>query len=150
MTKIESTPFGESAPGFQTKGSIIKNTYGRYLEEFKEGDIFVHPRAFTIDRSFAQEFATVFMEANPLFLSAPYAVAHGFKDLLISPLQVFNIALSLGVQNNSEKAVANLGYYNVQFLKPVYPGDTLTSRTKILKVDDKGTDKPNYHWIRFS
>ncbi len=148
MTKIESTPFGESAPGFQTKGSIIKNTYGRYLEEFNEGDIFVHPRAFTIDRSFAQEFATVFMEANPLFLSAPYAVAHGFKDLLISPLQVFNIALSLGVQNNSEKAVANLGYYNVQFLKPVHPGDTLTSRTKILKVDDKGTDKPGIVHVR--
>ncbi len=148
MTNIESSPFGESAPGFQTKGSLIKKTYGRYLEEFKEAEIFVHPRAFTIDRSFAQEFATVFMEANPLFLSAPYAVAHGFKDLLISPLQVFNIALSLGVQNNSEKAVANLGYYNVQFLKPVHPGDTLTSRTKILKVEDKGADKPGIVHVR--
>jgi len=144
MLRIESVPFGELAPQYQTTGEIIKNTYGRYLEEFKEGEIFVHPRAFTIDRTFAQEFATVFMEANPLFLSAPYAQAHGFRDMLISPLMVFNIALSIGVQNNSEKAVANLGYYNVQFLSPVYAGDTLTSRTKILKVEDKGTDKP---WI---
>lgn len=148
MAKFESTPFIESAPGFTKKGNIIKNTYGRYLEEFKEGDIYVHPRAFTIDRSFAQEFATVFMESNPLFLSEPFAKAHGFQDMLISPLQIFNIALSLGVQNNSEKAVANLGYYNVQFLKPVYPGDTLTSRTKILKVEDKGEDKPGIVHVR--
>lgn len=148
MTKLESGPFAESAPGFNKKGNLIKNTYGRYLEEFKEGDIYVHPRAFTIDRSFAQEFATVFMESNPLFLSEPYARAHGFSDMLVSPLQIFNIALSLGVQNNSEKAVANLGYYNVQFLRPVYPGDTLTSRTKILKVDDKGEDKPGIVHVR--
>ncbi|MDX1957566.1 MAG: MaoC family dehydratase [Leptospiraceae bacterium] len=148
MLRIESLPFSEQAPKNQTVGEIVKNTYGRYLEEFKEGEIFVHPRAFTIDRTFAQEFATVFMEANPLFLSAPFAQAHGFRDMLVSPLMIFNIALSIGVQNNSEKAVANLGYYNVQFLSPVYPGDTLTSRTKILKVEDKGVDKPGIVHVR--
>jgi 2-methylfumaryl-CoA hydratase len=148
MLRIETTLFPELAPTNQMKGEVIKNTYGRYLEEFKEGEIFIHPRAFTIDRTFAQEFATVFMEANPLFLSAPYAHAHGFKDILVSPLMVFNIALSIGVQNNSEKALANLGYYNVQFLSPVYAGDTLTSRTKVLKVDDKGTEKPGIVHVR--
>lgn len=128
MKFVESPIFKEIAPATPADTSkAVRNTYGRYLEEFKEGDIYVHPRAFTIDRSFAQEFATVFMEANPLFLSSPFAQAHGFKDMLVSSLQVFNVALSLGVQNNSEKAVANLGYYNVQFLQPVYPGDTLSS-----------------------
>jgi 2-methylfumaryl-CoA hydratase len=148
MTSIESSPFKELAPDAKLQSQLKNNIYGRYLEEFTLGDIYVHPRAFTIDRSFAQEFATVFMESNPLFLSAPYAQAHGFSDLLVSPLQVFNIALSLGVQNNSEKAVANLGYYNVQFLKPVYPGDTLTSRTKILNIEDKGSDKPGIVHVR--
>lgn len=148
MAKIDSTPFAELAPGNEVKAGVIKNTYGRYLDEFSEGDVLVHPRAFTIDRSFAQEFATVFMEANPLFLSAPYAQSHGFRDLLVSPLMVFNLALSMGVQNDSEKAVANLGYYNVQFLKPVYPGDTLSSRTKVLKIEDKGKDKPGIVHVR--
>lgn len=148
MKRIESLPFAEAAPSFKEKSEVIRKSYGRYLEEFKEGEIFLHPRAFTIDRSFAQEFSTVFMEANPLFLSAPYAQAHGFRDMLVNPLQVFNVALSLGVQNNSEKAVANLGYYNVQFLAPVYPGDTLSSRTKVLKVEDKGADKPGIVHVR--
>jgi 2-methylfumaryl-CoA hydratase len=149
MIQIESSPFKELSPTLEMETfTLKKNTYGRYLTEFKEGDIFVHPRAFTIDRAFAQEFATTFMDANPLFLSAPYSQAHGFQDMLVSPLLVFNIALSLGVQNNSEKAVANLGYYNVQFLKPVYPGDTLSSRTKVLKVEDKGEDKPGIVHVR--
>ncbi|MCB1189407.1 MAG: MaoC family dehydratase N-terminal domain-containing protein [Leptospiraceae bacterium] len=149
MPQINSVPFKEMAPGISADlGNIKKQTYGRYLEQFKPGEIFVHPRAFTIDRDFAQEFATVFMDANPLFLSAPYSQAHGFKDLLVSPLMVFNIALSLGVQNNSEKAVANLGYYNVQFLMPVYPGDTLTSRSKVLNVNEKGSDKPGIVHVR--
>ncbi|MEM7180233.1 MAG: MaoC family dehydratase [Spirochaetota bacterium] len=144
MGKIESSPFKELAPGSSElkAKNTVQNHYGRYLEEFKQGEIFVHPRAITVDRSFAQEFATTFMDANPLFLSAPYAEAHGFRDMLVSPMLVFNIALSLGVQNNSEKAVANLGYYNVQFLLPVYPGDTLTSTTKIIDIADKGTEKP--------
>ncbi|MCB1156234.1 MAG: MaoC family dehydratase N-terminal domain-containing protein [Leptospiraceae bacterium] len=149
MKKIEFNPFAELAPNTASENfEVKKNTYGRYLDEFKVGEIFVHPRAFTVDRSFAQEFATTFMDANPLFLSAPYAQAHGFKDMLVSPMLVFNLALSLGVQNNSEKAVANLGYYNVQFLKPVYPGDTLSSRTKVLDIADKGKDKPGIAHVR--
>ncbi|RHX80192.1 MaoC family dehydratase [Leptospira yasudae] len=149
MTKVPNKPFAELAPSTAvSKDQVKRNIYGRYLEEFTEGEIFEHPREITIDRAFAQEFATTFMDANPLFLSAAYAQAHGFQDMLVSSLQVFNIALSLGVQNDSEKALANLGYYNVQFLKPVYPGDTLSAKTKILKVDDKGPDKPGIVSVR--
>ncbi|MCB1304067.1 MAG: MaoC family dehydratase N-terminal domain-containing protein [Leptospiraceae bacterium] len=123
-------------------GNRFQKEYGRYLQDFNQGDVFIHPRAFTVDRSFAQEYATVFHDACPLFLSAPYAQAHGFSDLLVHPLQVFNIVLSLGVQNNSEKAIANLGYYNVQFLRPVYPGDTITARSRVLDRKERGEGKP--------
>lgn len=143
MAKFSLSQFAEKAPGLPadvTRASVKE--FGRTLDDFVDGDIFLHPRAFTVDRAFAQEFATVFHESSPLFLSAPYAQAHGFQDMLVHPLQVFNIILSLGVQNNSEKAIANLGYYNVQFLKPVYPGDTLTGRTKVLSKKARGEGKP--------
>ncbi len=149
MKQFESNPFKELAPSTKiSTDDIVRNTYGRYIEEYKEGDVYIHPRATTIDFGFAHEFATSFMDANPLFLSKTYAQAHGFKDMLVSPMMVFNIALSLGVQNDSEKAMANLGYYDVQFLMPVYPGDTLTASTKVLKIDDKGADKPGIVHVR--
>jgi 2-methylfumaryl-CoA hydratase len=122
--------------------------YGRVLEDFVEGEVFCHPRGITIDRAFAVEFATNFMEANPLYLNAEYAKEHGFKDLAVSPLMVMNIALSLGVQNDSEKAIANLGYYDVHFLKVVTPGDTLRALTKVLKRQEKGEGKPGIVTIR--
>jgi len=122
--------------------------YGRVLEDFVEGEVFCHPRGLTIDRAFAVEFATNFMETNPLYLNAEFAKAHGFKDLAVSPLMVMNVALSLGVQNDSEKAIANLGYYDVHFLKVVTPGDTLRALTKVLKRQEKGEGKPGIVTIR--
>jgi 2-methylfumaryl-CoA hydratase len=88
------------------------------------------------------------MQANPLYLNVEYAKAHGFPDLPASPQMVFNVVLSLGVQNDSEKAIANLGYYNVQFLRPVYPGDTLRAFTKVMDRKERGADKPGIVLIR--
>ncbi len=129
-------------PAIVNNETIVRHEYGRLLGDFEEGQIFYHPRGFTIGRSFAQEFASTFHEANPLFLSTAYAKQHGFQDMLVSPLMVFNLSLSLGVEDNSEKALANLGYYNVHFLQPVYPNDTLRARTKVLSVRNRGEGNP--------
>jgi 2-methylfumaryl-CoA hydratase len=93
-------------------------------------------------------FARTFMQTNPLYLNTDFAKAHGFADLPASPQMVFNVTLSLGVQNDSEKAIANLGYYAVQFLQPVYPGDTLRAFTQVLERKDRGADKPGIVRIR--
>ncbi|MEM8561439.1 MAG: MaoC family dehydratase [Pseudomonadota bacterium] len=122
--------------------------YGRYLDELQPGQVFEHPRGFSFERSNMLSFARTFMQTNPLYLNVQYAQAMGFRDLLASPQMVFNITLSLGVQNDSEKAIANLGYYQVEFLRPVYPGDTLRAFTKVLERKDRGPDKPGITRIR--
>ena len=122
--------------------------YGRYLDELEPGQVFEHPRGYTFDRSNMLDFARTFMQTNPLYLNLQYATAQGFRNLLASPQMVFNVTLSLGVQNDSEKAIANLGYYQVQFLQPVYPGDTLRAFTKVLERKDRGPDKPGIARIR--
>lgn len=148
MKSVKIPLITEKAPGVAYQAGSIQKEYGRFLEDFNEGDIFLHPRGFTVDRTFAQEYATVFHDACPLFLSEPYARAHGFDDLLVHPMMVFNLALSLGVQNNSEKAIANLGYYNVEFKRPVYPGDTITARSKVLERRERGAGKPGIVHVR--
>ncbi len=131
--QIPYPKFSELGPSLNANLEHVKYPqYGRVLEDFKPGEVFCHPRGITVYPAFALEFATTFMEANPLYTNIEYAKAHGFRDMVVSPLLVMNLALSMGVQNDSEKAIANLGYYNVCFLKPVYPGDTLRSLTKVL------------------
>ncbi|MDH3992137.1 MAG: MaoC family dehydratase [Gammaproteobacteria bacterium] len=122
--------------------------YGRYLDELDPGQVFEHPRGFTFATTNMLDFARTYMQTNPLYLNAQYARAHGFSDLPASPQMVFNVTLSLGVQNDSEKAIANLGYYQVQFLRPVYAGDTLRAFTKVLERKDRGADKPGIARIR--
>jgi len=122
--------------------------YGRYLDELDPGQVFEHPRGYTFDTANMLDFARTYLQANPLYLNTPYARAHGFTDLPASPQMVFNVTLSLGVQNDSEKAIANLGYYQVQFIRAVYPGDTLRAFTKVLERKDRGPDKPGITRIR--
>lgn len=151
MTKHIPIPkFEELAPQapLPTLPAAVKTPqYGRVLEDFVEGEVFWHPRGLTITEAFIIDFSTTFMEANPLYLNAEYAKAHGYPNLVASPLLVMNVALSLGVQNDSEKAMANLGYYNMHFLRPVYPGDTLRAATKVLARKMKD-DKPGIVTIR--
>jgi 2-methylfumaryl-CoA hydratase len=127
---------------------VRKPQYGRYLDEFVPGQVFVHPRGFTFCRAAMLDFARTFLQANPLYLNLEYAKAHGFPDLPASPQLVFNVVLSLGVQNDSEKAMANLGYYDVQFLRSVYSGDTLRGFTMVEDRKERGGDKPGIATIR--
>jgi len=122
--------------------------YGRYLEEFVPGQVFVHPRGFTFQPSQIEAFSRAYMQCNPLYLNREFAKAHGFADVVASPQMVFNVVLSLGVQNDSEKAMANLGYYDAQFLRPVQAGDTLRALTKVIDRKDRGAGKPGIVTIR--
>lgn len=122
--------------------------YGRYLEEFVPGQVFVHPRGFTFLPAQMEAFARTYMQCNPLYINAEYAGSHGFAGLVASPQMVFNVVLSLGVQNDSEKAMANLGYYDAQYFRPVYAQDTLRSLTKVMDRKDRGAGKPGIVTIR--
>ncbi|NQX88855.1 MAG: MaoC family dehydratase [Halioglobus sp.] len=122
--------------------------YGRYLDELVPGQVFEHPRGFTFTTTNMLDFARTFMQTNPLYLNCQYAREVGFPNLPASPQMVFNVTLSLGVQNDSEKAVANLGYYNVEFLRAVYDGDTIRAYTKILDRKDRGSEKPGIALLR--
>jgi len=116
--------------------------YGHYVEDFIPGTVFVHPRGITVTAGQMLAYATTFMEANPLYLNEVYAKAMGHPALPAAPHFVMNLALSLGVQNDSEKAIANLGYYDVRFLRPVYAGDTLKGMSRVVDRKDRGVGKP--------
>ncbi len=127
---------------------VHRPQYGRYLEEYVPGQIFVHPRGYTFSRAAMDVFARTFMQCNPLYINSEFAKTTGFPSTPASPQMVFNIVLSLGVQNDSEKVIANLGYYNARFLRPVYEGDTVTAMTLVTDRKERGKDKPGIVTIR--
>lgn len=139
---VEVGPYEPRATELVEIAAVIEREYGHYLEDFTPGRVFRHPRGVTLERGLMLAYAKTFMEANPLYLNEPFAKAQGFEGLPAAPHLVMNLALSLGVQNDSEKAIANLGYWDVRFLRPVYAGDTLTGMTRVVDRKDRGLDKP--------
>jgi 2-methylfumaryl-CoA hydratase len=148
--EFEPGPQAEKAPNapLYLPDGVRAPSYGRYLEDFASGAVFVHPRGMTLAQGLCQDFATTFMECNPLYLNAEYARACGYETAPASPLLVLATVLSLGVQNDSEKAIAHLGYYDVYFLRPVYPGDTLRALTRVLARQDRGDAEPGIVSVR--
>ncbi|MDX1693390.1 MAG: MaoC family dehydratase [Ketobacteraceae bacterium] len=146
---IKFAPQKELAPDNPASLDKVRHPqYGRYLEEYVPGQVFVHPRGYTFTDAGIDLFSRTYFQCNPLYLDIEYARSHGFNSVPASPQMVFNVILSLGVQNDSEKVIANLGYYNAQFLRPVYAGDTLRAMTMVVDRKERGEDKPGIVTIR--
>ncbi|HEX4448114.1 MAG TPA: MaoC family dehydratase, partial [Polyangiaceae bacterium] len=108
--------------------------YGRFLEEFEVGLVYDHPWEVTVDAGHMALIAGSFLDAAPVFASAHYARALGFRDRPVSPLTLLNFGLSFSVHDVSEQAIAHLAYIDVRFPEACYAGDTLHASTTVLGV----------------
>ncbi len=146
---LKLTPQTERATSIPARiGNVKRPRYGRALEELVPGQVFHHPRGLTITEDLILLFSSDFFETNPLYRNVEFARSAGYDRMPASPQLVFNVVLSLGVQNDSEKAIANLGYYDVHFLRPVVAGDTLRSVTRVLDRRERGEGKPGIAHVR--
>lgn len=113
-----------------TRRRVIR--YGRFLEDFEIGARYRHHWGRTIGESEATLFATWTLQANPLHFNRVWARANGHPDTPLAPALVLNAVFGLTVEDLSEQALAHLGYWNVRFGVPVYPGDTLFAESTVL------------------
>ncbi len=109
-----------------------RETFGRYYEDFKQGDIYEHRPAKTVTEYDNHLFTLMTMNTHPMHFDAEFAKASEFKqNLVVSP---YTLALLIGmsVTDCSQKAVANLGMDEVKFTAPVFAGDTLYGESEVL------------------
>jgi len=108
---------------------------GLWFEEFEVGQVFEHPLRRTVT-----ETDNVLMSAlthNPaaLHLDAEYMKGTEHGRVLVN--SCFTLALMVGISVNDTTqgtAVANLGWDEVRFPKPVFIGDTLRIETEVLET----------------
>ncbi len=106
--------------------------YGRLLSDFEKGATYEHPWEVTVDGGTIALFQASFLDAAPMFASAAYARAWGFRDRPIHPLLCLNLALSFSVHDVSEQAIAHLAYIDVRFPEAGFAGDTVRARSTVL------------------
>ena len=109
-----------------------RETFGRYFEDFKEGDIYEHRPGKTVTEYENHSFTLLTLNTHPMHFDREFAAASEFKkNLVVSP---YTLALLMGVSvtDCSQKAVANLGMDEVKFTAPVFAGDTLYAESEVL------------------
>ena len=61
---------------------------------------------------------------------------------------MFHIVFGKTVPDISLNAVANLGYADCRFLKPVFPGDTLTATSRVIGLRENSNRKTGVVYVR--
>ena len=107
---------------------------GRYFEDFSEGDIYEHPLGRTILSTDNAWFTLLTQNTAPLHFDHHYASQTSWGKPLVD--STFTLALVTGqsVTDVSQHVFANLGWNEVEMPHPLFEGDTVYSRSTVLKA----------------
>ena len=117
---------------------------GLYFEEFTIGQTFDHPIHRTITEADNVWFSALTHNPAPLHLDAEYCKTTEFgKPLVNSCLTLgFMVGISVG-DTTVGTTVANLGWDDVRFPKPLFHGDTIRVETEVLELKDSKSRPDN-------
>ena len=109
---------------------------GLYFEEFFIGQTFKHAIRRTVSEMDNVMFSALTHNPAALHLDEEYCKNHTeYGQRIVN--SVFTLGLIVGVSVGDTTlgtTVGNLGFSDVRFPKPVFAGDTLRTRTKVLTM----------------
>jgi 2-methylfumaryl-CoA hydratase len=105
---------------------------GNYFEDFHVGQVLGHATPRTVTDGDCALYIALTGSRHVLNCSQPVAHALGYRDRPVDNLLAFHIAFGKTVPDISVNAIANLGYAEVLFQEPVFPGDTLSTTSTII------------------
>jgi acyl dehydratase len=106
---------------------------GRAYEDFKVGEVLVHPLGRTVTATDNAWTTLLAVNTNPIHFDAHYSAQTEFKKPLVNSPFVLAIVTGLSVADISRYAV-NLGWDEVRMPAPVFEGDTIYAQTEVLSV----------------
>ena len=110
---------------------------GLMFEELSEGQVISHAMTRTVTEADNVFFTCLTMNPQPLHLDAEYAAQTEFGERLVNSM--FTMALVVGMsvfELTLGTTVANLGFKEIEFPKPVFHGDTLRVETEVIDKRD--------------
>jgi 2-methylfumaryl-CoA hydratase len=128
--------------------AAAKESAGNFFEDFKLGQIIVHAAPRTVTVGDVSLFTALYGSRFAVQSSDAFAKAIGYPQAPIDDMLVFHIVLGKTVPDISRNAIANLGYADLRFLRPVYPGDTLASTTEITGLKENSNRKSGTVYVR--
>ena len=125
-----------------------KTNRGHYFEDFAPGMTLRHAIPRTLGEGENALYIGLTGDRTPLHCDAVFARRLGFERETINDLLVFHTVFGKSVPDVSLNAIANLGYADVRFLAPVYPGDTLRAESEVLGVRETSAGNAGVVWVQ--
>ena len=117
---------------------------GLYFEEFSVGQQFDHPIRRTVTETDNVLFTTMTHNPAALHLDAEYMKDTEFGQPLVNSCLTLGLMVGISVNDTTHgTTVANLGWDEVRFPKPVFHGDTLRIETEVLEVRESRSRPDN-------
>jgi len=127
---------------------VSKASTGNYFEDFETGQRLEHAVPRTLSEGDAALYIALTADRYPLHCDAEFARSLGFPRETINDLLVFHTVFGKSVPDVSLNAVANLGYADLRFGVPVYPGDTLRASSTVLGRRESRAGDTGVVWVR--
>jgi acyl dehydratase len=116
---------------------------GRYFDEWQVGDVIAHAITRTVTETDNLLISTLTHNPQPLHLDHEAAKATEFGKPLVNSCFTFSLTVGVSVADTTlGTLVANLGYDEVRFPKPVFVGDTLTCESEVTALRESAS-RPN-------
>ena len=119
-----------------------RESYGRVFEDFEVGHVYEHRPGRTVTESDNIQFSLLTMNHHPLHCDAAFAAKSEFGRPVVNSGLTVAIVLGMSVADVSQKAIANLGWKEINLLAPVFPGDTIYAESEVLEKRESRS-RPN-------
>src|SRR5437763_15310273 len=123
-------------------------TAGNFFEDFHLGQVIRHATPRTVTAADAALYTALYGSRFAVQSSDAFARAIGYPQSPLDDWLVFHVVFGKTVPDISLNAVANLGYAEGQFLKPVYPGETLTATSEVIGLKENSSRKTGTVYVR--
>lgn len=125
-----------------------KTNAGNFFEDFEVGQVLPHATPRTVSVGDVAVYTSLFPTRFALHSSDEMARQIGYERAPIDDMLAFHIVFGKTVPDISLNAVANLGYADCKFLKPVFPGDTLSTSSKVIGLKENSNGKTGVVYVR--
>jgi 2-methylfumaryl-CoA hydratase len=126
----------------------VKTNPGHFFEDFRLGQTICHATPRTVTVGDVALYTALYGPRFAVQSSDAFARAVGFAAAPVDDLLTFHIVFGKTVPDISLNAAANLGYAECRFLRPVFPGDTLTATSEVIGLKENSSGKTGTVYVR--
>ncbi|MEI9885310.1 MAG: MaoC family dehydratase [Rhizomicrobium sp.] len=127
---------------------MSKTVAGNFFEDFQVGQKIAHATPRTLSHGDAALYQALYGSRFALQSSDVFAQFVGLPRSPLDDLLVFHTVFGKTVPDISLNAVANLGYAEGRFLRPVYPGETLSAHSEVIGLKENSNKQTGVVYVR--